>query len=204
MKVTLKVFGRERTFSENELVSILESHFSNTNKSKSKNKRNVNRYTVDLKSINRNLFVTPREDPNQEKVRKLILEAFSEADAKPEKYSQPFETLVPDMDILCYTKSKLIVLAYDLGDHMADWVEQALVWAQKISDGQSWESICNYPDTSKNRRMIIWKNGNYAIVGSYHDSVSICSASVITLWGKIPEHNEDFISYVAPLIVNYL
>lgn len=204
MKVTLKVFGRERTFSENELVAILESHFSNATKPKSKNKKNVNRCTVDLKSINRNLFVTPRKDKNQEKVRKLIQEAFSEADSNPEKYNQPFETSVPDMDIICYTQSKLIVLAYDSGDHMADWVEQALVWAQKISDGQSWESICNYPDTSKNRRMIIWKNGNYAIVGSYHDSVSICSASVITLWGEIPELNEDFISYIAPLIVNYL
>lgn len=204
MKVTLKVFGREMTFSENELVAILENHFSNTTKPKSKNKKNVNCYTVDLKSINRNLFVTPREDEEQEKVRKLIQEAFSEADSNPEKYSQPFETSVPDMDILCYTKSKLIVLAYDLGEHMANWVEQALEWAQKISNGQSWESICNYPDTSKNRRMIIWKNGNYAIVGNYYNNLGIGSSSQIAPWGKFPEHNEDFISNVIPLIVNYL
>lgn len=204
MKVTLKVFGREMIFSENELVAILENHLSNTTNQKSKNKKNVNCCTVNLKSINRDLFVTPREDEDQEKVRKLIQEAFSEADSKPEKYSQAFETLVPDIDVLCYTKSKLIVLAYDLGDHMADWVEQALEWAQKISDGQSWESICNYPDTSKNRRMIIWKNGNYATVGNYHDNIGICSASQIGLWGEIKEYNEDFVSHIIPLIVNSL
>ncbi len=87
---------------------------------------------------------------------------------------------------------------------MADWVEQALEWAQKIFDGQSWESICNYPDTSKNKRMIIWKNGNYATVGNYYDNIGICSAYQIRLWGEIKEYNEDFVSHIIPLIVNSL
>ena len=32
---------------------------------------------------------------------------------------------------------------------MADWVEQAFEWAQRISNGESWKTICNDADTAK-------------------------------------------------------
>lgn len=44
-----------------------------------------------------------------------------------------------------------------MGDHLTDWVEQAFEWAQKIANGESWESICNEVDTAKWVRCVRWK-----------------------------------------------
>lgn len=49
--------------------------------------------------------------------------------------------------------------AKNQGGHMANWIEQALEWAQRIDNGESWETICNEPDKNKHYRMIIGEKG---------------------------------------------
>ena len=122
-------------------------------------------FEVNPPGINRTLFQVKREDPNQETMRQLILEAFTKKDENPEKYGKPFKTLMPEKTWDWKTVGELKELATKLGDHIADWVEQALEWAQRIQNGETWEAICNEPDTAKWYRLVQWKNGCYGIVG---------------------------------------
>jgi len=171
-KVTLTVHGRERTFSEQELVAILEKHFSNeaTEQVSTAKLAQVPTegkwFEVNPQSINQNLFQKRREDWRQERTRQIIQEAFAEADKQPKKYDSPFCTLIPKKNWNDYkTVEELKEYAKNLGGLMADWVEQALEWAQRISNGESWETICNNSDTAKWYRMIVWQNGDARLVG---------------------------------------
>lgn len=158
IKITLKVLGRERTFSEEELTSILEEHFSNVPFERVSSE-------INFSKINQSLFEERREDARQERARRLIVEAFEEVKKNPKKYKKKFKTIIPKKN---WNNSKVIELknmAKKIGDHMADWVEQALEWAQRISDGETWESICNELDHISAYRAIIWKNGKVAQVG---------------------------------------
>jgi len=83
----------------------------------------------------------------------------------PEKYGKKFKTMMPKKIWTSKTVEELEQLACKLGNHNADWVEQALEWAQRICNGESWETVCNYADTAKWYRVISWKNGDYRLVG---------------------------------------
>lgn len=124
-------------------------------------------FRVSPLGIDRRHFEEPMSDQNQESTRQIIQEAFAEVDKHPERYNTSFYTLIPvinwDYD---KTVEELKEYASDFGGLMADWVEQALEWAQRISNGESWESICNMADTEHWYRMISWKNTCYRIVGS--------------------------------------
>ena len=168
--ITLPVNGRKMTFSAEELIVILEQHFENK-ELEAKKVEVVQKPTegewfmVDPNSINQNLFQKKRNDSRQEKTRKIILEAFIEVKNNPKKYAKPFKIMMPKKTWLNKEIKELIELAEKDGNHIADWVEQALEWAQRISNGESWEAICNNPDTAKWYRLVIWKNGKYKIVG---------------------------------------
>lgn len=215
MKITLTLSGREKTFSENELVSILEDYFATSSENsipqtaaKAKTPKNKNRYIVDLQTINRDLFVEERTDPTEESLRCNIQKAFVSADANPSKYGKRFETLIPNSKEHCYTaKEELYVLAYDLGDHIADWVEQCLEWAQRISDGEQWGNICDKPDTHKYQRLIISSNKpnkNFKIVGSYHDNNSPHPEFYLSDFSSDSEFAESEVYHTVPLVINYL
>ena len=154
MKVTLPIHGRERTFSEQELIAILEKHFSNetTEKATTANVAKVPTedqwFEVNPQAINQGLFQKKRKDERQEETRKLILEAFAEVNSSPEKYGRKFKTMMPNTTWISKTVGELKELACELGDHNADWVEQALEWAQRICNGESWETVCNNVDTA--------------------------------------------------------
>lgn len=97
-----------------------------------------------------------------------INNAFSEVDKNPEKYASSFYTLIPDIyENLNNSKNmdELKAQANELGGNMADWVEQYLEWAQRISNGETWEDLCKKADTAGFRRMIIEKNGEPLLVG---------------------------------------
>ena len=70
------------------------------------------------------------------------------------------------------TVAELKEYAKELSGQTADWVEQALEWAQRISNGESWEAICNKADTAKWYRLISWKKGYYRLVGGSRASSS--------------------------------
>ena len=203
--ITLPVNGRKMTFSAEELIVILEQHFEN--KELEAKKVEVTQkptegewFMVDPNSINQNLFQKKRNDSRQERTRKIILEAFIEVKNNPKKYAKPFKTMMPKKTWLNKEIKELIGLAEKDGNHIADWVEQALEWAQRISNGESWEAICNNPDTAKWYRLVIWKNGKYKIVGGSSERHSNYSASDID---TNVLYSVDRLDSIIPSIVDY-
>lgn len=121
--------------------------------------------------INRSIFEKKRISQREEENRRLIQKAFDMLDNNPEKYTSPFYTMVPENRWeSCYVTPKdLKSYANELGGYMADWVEQALEWAQRISDGESWDIIWKLADNLECCRMIVGKHGFYRIVGGSYN-----------------------------------
>lgn len=133
--------------------------------------------------IDRSFFQKKRKDKNQDKIRHIIKEAFAELDRYHEKYASPFYTLIPEKtwDGFLVNTSILNKYANNLGGYMADWVEQALEWAQRICNGESWEAVCNEPDTANWYRVVVWKNGYCVNIGGSRkaqDNSTISSARI--------------------------
>lgn len=204
LEITLPVHGRERTFSEEELIAILEKHFSNevieqVSTAKVEQRPTEDKwFEVNPQAIDQSLFQKERKDERQEKTRRLILEAFAEVKNSPEKYGKKFKTMMPKKSWKSKTVKELKQLACELGNHNADWVEQALEWAQRICNGESWEVICNNADTANWYRLVVWKNGYARLVGGSRANDNHNPASYVD--------NADFDSYYSfsstvPLVV---
>ena len=167
MRIVVRVHGQEMSFSEEELQVILEQYFF---KSKMIAEEDVQipmqqldkRFQVTPIDIDRNLFKEERKDKKQEHTRKLILEAFRNVEKNPWKYGKPFKTKVMEKEL-----NSGVFSGKDESDegHIANWVEQALEWAQRIHNGESWETLCNIPDISRWYRIIIWKDGKLRYIG---------------------------------------
>ena len=150
-------------------------------------------------AISQELFKEKRKDSNQEKTRKLILKAFIEVDKNPEKYSKPFFTMMPEKTWILKTIEEHKEYAKEKGDHIANWVEQSLEWAQRIANGESWEAICNEPDTASCFRLIEWA-GEAKVVGGSLDIYQNYPASNIDDY-KFGYNFQIF--RIVPLIVLY-
>ncbi len=157
-------------------------------------------FEVNPLAIDPKLFKSQRTDKRQEVTRQLILEAFAEVKSNPKKYGRKFKTMMPKKTWNYKKVSELKDLACKLGDHMANWVEQALEWAQRIANGQSWEAICNKADTANWYRLVVWKNGYTRLIGG---SVFSCDDDPAS--GVIYHHcNVDgSLGYTVPLVVLY-
>ena len=173
MQVILTVLGRKCVFSEEELTAILERHFSDK---EAKATREValpvtvrptegEWFRVNPATINREIFQESRENVREETTRLYILDAFSQLENNPGKYDRTFETLMPQKFWEWKTSEELKSLSAVLGHHMADWVEQALEWAQRIQNGETWEDICTSSDTAKWFRLVTWKDGHPRLIG---------------------------------------
>ena len=185
MKVTLQVNGREMTFSKEELTSIVEEHLRNK---KSKTNQEITAsctlsvpkigkwFEVKPLTINRQLFVATRENSNEEKNRKLILEAFEELDYHPKYYAKTFWTMIPEGNTY---QGKFVYQIKDSvrnkGGHMANWVEQALEWAQRISNGETWRNL-HKADKGLPHRFVIWKDGEVRLVGGSSDLIYLTTS----------------------------
>lgn len=170
MKVTLLVNGREMTFSEDELVQIVEEHFSSENSSKEELKEtqvSTENQWIDVNPelINQKVFEKKRSDIVQERTRLLILEAL-EAMKKEPKYREAFQIMMPSKGWKVKTFREMNLFAHQKGGHITNWIELALYWAQKLSNGESWESLCNKPDTANWNRIVVWKDGVALVGGS--------------------------------------
>ena len=118
----------------------------------------------------------------------------------PEKFGRPFKTMMPEKTWSSRTVSELKKLACRLGGHNADWVEQALEWAQRIHNGESWEAVCNEPDTANWYRLVVWKNSFVRLIGG---SVEVNDASPASDVSSYNYYSYDE-SYIAvPLVVRY-
>lgn len=172
-------------------------------------------FEVKPQSIDQNLFKEERKDWQQEKARQYILKAFNEMKANPNQYGRNFKTMFPKKE---WESGKgiipIIARAEEVeeGTQLGCWVEQSLEWAQRIANGESWESLCNDKDTASYFRLVKWMpdenifNGVYTldyyvmIGGSvnciYPDSAT--HISIHTQWDNL----SDF-DVVVPFIVCY-
>lgn len=102
-------------------------------------------YEVKPRDIKEDLFLEPRKDPDQEKLRKNILD---DALRWRKKYSRNFKIMAPKItwpkidDIF-----ELNDMTYELGGHhIAHRIELYLLLAQRIQNGESWESCLQQPE----------------------------------------------------------
>ena len=190
---TVKVHGREMIFSEEELKSVLEDYFS-------PKPQEGKWFEVNPLAIDQEIFDFKRKDKNQEKTRQIILDAFVELYNNP-KYAKPFRTSFPSKNWETKTADELNEIAEQLGDHIADWVEQALEWAQRISNGESWESICNEPDTTEYYRFVLSKYDEYQwLVGGALSFGVDCPAADVEY---CTQDYYEKLKYTVPLVVKY-
>lgn len=157
-------------------------------------------FEVNPLAIDQELFEWEREDKSQEITRQYILDAFVEVLNNP-KYAKPFKTMFPEKTWTTKRTKELRELASKMGNHNADWVEQALEWAQRIHNGESWEDICNKPDTAKWFRVIVWKDGFMRFVGGSKEKNTTYPAADVECDNKCYE--DDNIFETVPLIVDY-
>ena len=169
-QITLLVNGEEKTFSEEELVAILEKHFFDTTTEQKihnpiSGPKEGELFEINTIDIDRSLFREQRKDINQEKMRQTILKALSVAKTYTEMYCKTFWTLWPVKAWKRKNSFELDKLAFNLGGHIANWVEQSLEWAQRIRNGESLEKICNDADTANWYRLVRWRHDCYLRVG---------------------------------------
>ena len=200
--ITLTQEGREMIFQEKELVAILNEYF----KIKKAQSPIENTYfEVNPNSINLDLFKAVRRDSAQEITRRIILDAFEEVKKYPQKYGNPFKTMIPnlndcqDVSSICRpTVNDLIEESKKMGGHIASWVEQALEWAQRLENGESWKNICNDPDEIKWYRLVIWKDGYARRVGGASFIAYEHAASRLLDYRL---YGSDHLNYTVPLLV---
>lgn len=125
------------------------------------------RFLINPKEINKVLFEVPREDTMQEWARSIILQAFEEVENNPKyKGGKEFFTMIPEKTWTQGVKVwELVAVAKEVGGQVTDWVEMALEWAQRLSNGETWEKLSNRFDTVPCCRLIVWKTGYYRPCG---------------------------------------
>lgn len=157
------------------------------------------RFKVNLETINLNLFLEAREDSKQEKIRQIIVEALTVAQNNP-KYAKPFTTIIPEKDWSAKYVFELEMLCYKFHGHTADWVEQCLEWAQKISNGVSWQELCNDADACDWYRLVSWKYDRLCLIGGAKALNSRVSATNVIAYSF---RSDSVLSDTVPLIVVY-
>lgn len=206
MEVILQVKGRKMTFSEQELTDIVEKYLSNETNLQIPKVKVVQIPTEDAwfevrpQEIDQKLFEKERENKRQEETRQIILEAFIEMKRNPKKYGRNFKTMMPKKEWPYKTIRCLKEIACKLGDHNANWVEQALEWAQRIANGESWEVICNDRPTTNWYRLVEWKDGYYRLIGGGVDDNYRRPASYVYTHGY---HDNCYLYSTVPLVVLY-
>lgn len=165
MEFTFEVDGRKVTLSYDELEAIVREKFTQDAVESCSTPTEGKAFAINPMAIDRGLFSQKREDRDQEKTRQLILEAFAEVDANKEKYAKPFKTFMPKKTWSFKSAKELEKLANSLGGHLANWVEQALEWAQRIANGEKWRDLCNRRDTTYYNRLVKWKGDLFRFSG---------------------------------------
>lgn len=205
------VHGKEMQFSDKELTSIVEEHFERRllqtefTALVTATPTEGNWFIVRPMMIDQSLFAEQREDKNQETTRQRILKAFEEVEKNPQKYAKPFKTLYPSRPwdrTKGKTPQELENLAKEIGDGEAEETEQALQWAQQIYNGESWESICNLPDSARSYRIVKTKYpGLHNLVGGSTDAEPRTKTSATNVLEEQFTYYEN-VGCTVPLIVS--
>ena len=163
------VNGQTISLSEKEVEELVRNAYA------TKPTKGV-RFEVNPEKINRGLFYERRANGVQEWTRQIILHAFKEVDEKNVQYGKTFYTYIPKKTWLCEKVAFLKKVAERDGGHLADGIEQALEWAQRISNGESWSDVCNSPDMAEYYRLVEWTPGKIRRVGGVEKSFTAHSA----------------------------
>lgn len=148
--ITLQAYGFTVTIPEEELIKKMESRLPYL-KNGIQSVEDVNPRSIDL-----SLFEKERDNEEQERMRLFVWKRrrfFSDYGS--------FEYIIPSY---CkYTRSdgtvkNLVWYVDQYGDYadlkLADSIHQAMLFAQKITKGKTWESLCNQVDKIKTPRII--------------------------------------------------
>ena len=156
-------------------------------------------FEVNPLAIEKKFFEEKKKDWRQESVRQLILMAFEEL-SNNTKYQRKFKTFMPKKTWVSKSVPELIQMSHELGDHNIDITEQAFEWAQRISNGETWESVCRCNNfISSYYRLVIFKDGSERLVGASHDCDTNFPKSDVDF--SFPsEKNAD---EIIPLVVSY-
>lgn len=201
--ITLFSRGREVKLSEEELDKLLDRFL----KEKEREAIPIVRTsTVVPYSIDRRIFTEPRKNYEQDIVRHKILWALDEVEKNPEKYSRPFQILIPksfDWETVARIKSisEMEAFAKKIGGHLTEDVEQCLEWAQRIDNGDTdhWWKICQDPERAEDKKLVKWGKG-YVLVGGSGMSASTLSDF---RWYD-PEVDYEVRLHMVPSIVVYI
>ena len=189
--------GRKEIFSDVASFNVTEEQITNSDVVQTPTEGKL--FKVKPLEIDRSKFEKPMSNKQQEWTRQIINKAFTEVDKHPEKYASVFYTMIPEKKWNSYkTVEELKEYANELGGLMADWVEQALEWAQRIFNGESWEAICNNADTANWYRMISWNDGSYRLVGGSRDGNYSSPASGVNSYVYF---SDIIVSRAVPLVV---
>lgn len=100
-------------------------------------------FEVKPQDINQKLFRRKRKDEEQERVRKIIIEAFVEMKENPEEYGRSFKTMMPEKTWDSKTVFELKKMACQLGDHNASWVTTMPIGSNRPLNGPSESQTAN-------------------------------------------------------------
>lgn len=114
-------------------------------------------FKVDPPKINWKLFEKERKNRRQEAVRELIKKAQRLLEGWPEKYGRKFETRFEYFGEVNEYQSEFTEVLIKLKklNSIAELSAQAFEIAQRLSNGETWEKLCNNPDSYKYPRLII-------------------------------------------------
>ena len=154
-------------------------------------------FMVNPKTINRELFNEPRKNSKQEWTRQMIIMVLND----PKYCEKTFRTMFPEK---VWEKGRTVKqmqeIAETWGGRIAFFAEQVLEWAQRISNGETWEKICNEKDNSKWYRLVLGERNNAILVGACHlFGINVSSTDIIQVKGN----SENTLNYVVPLIISY-
>lgn len=77
-------------------------------------------------------------------LRQRIAQAFGDLDKALEGNKdnlKEFRAIVPSMQIVLNTGEELDIIANDMAGKIANETEQALLWAQRIDNGEGWQEV---------------------------------------------------------------
>ena len=193
--IKLRIFGQDETYTHKELSEMIEEYLEMRGTSYRRVEPPMlgKWFRVYPALMNQKLFKEKREDHYQEEFRQRILDVFSYFKRKPE-LMRPFKTMVPSFEGGADYKSELIEIAEKYGDHVAEFFEQELEWAQRICNGESWEAVCNRPEPRGITYMV--GSGSIYLVGvknkngTYKDIIPLST-------------NDLYCRDMKPLVVSY-
>ena len=178
--IKIKVFGIEQSYTLDEISAILEEHREMKGTTYGlREKIMIGRwFRVTPATINQKLFQEKRENWYQEEFRQRILEVFKDFKRYPERL-RPFKTIVP-FEEGAWSAEGLDAIADKYDGHVANWYEQELEWAQRISNGESWEEVCNEMGGPRKICYIVRSSKHYLVGlrnknGTYKDDLPLTS-----------------------------